>query len=91
MTFTQDGREATVNSDKNDVAFLGEMRIGGGLLCSRTNWRGTLAYRAIGISGVALAPDQIKPEYSNWADTARINADGSIIIHGVQAGIECNF
>ncbi len=90
VTFTQDGREATVNSDKNDVAFLGEMRIGGGYLFSN-NWRGTIAYRAIGISGVALAPDQIKPEYSNWADTARINADGSIIIHGVQAGIECNF
>ena len=53
------------------------------------HWRGILAYRAIGISGVGLATDQIKPEYSNWADTARINSDGSIIIHGVQAGIEC--
>jgi hypothetical protein len=90
VIFTQDGREATVNSSKDDVAFLGEMRLGGGYLFSN-HWRGTLAYRAIGIGGVALAPDQIKPEYSNWADTARINADGSIIIHGVQAGIECNY
>jgi len=90
VTFTQEGREATVNSKKDDVAFLGEMRIGGGYLFSN-NWRGIIAYRAIGISGVALAPDQIKPTYDNFADTARINADGSIIIHGVQAGIECNF
>jgi len=90
VTFSQDGREATVNSTKDDVAFLGEMRIGGGYLFSN-NWRGTIAYRAIGISGVALAPDQIKPEYSNWADTARVDADGSIIVHGVQVGIECNY
>ena len=89
-TFVQDGREATVMSSKNDVAFLGEMRLGGGFLVT-SHWRATLAYRAIAISGVGLAPDQIKPEYSNWTDTARINADGSIIIHGVQAGIECNF
>ena len=39
----------------------------------------------------ASAPDQIRPEYNSWTDTARINADGSIFIHGVQAGIECSF
>jgi hypothetical protein len=89
-TFAQDGRNATVFSSKDDVAFLGEMRLGGGFLVT-SHWRATLAYRAIAISGVGLAPDQIKPEYNNWTDTARINADSSIIIHGVQAGIECNF
>lgn len=86
--FTQDGRNADVNSHKDTVAFLGEIRAGGGY--SFTNhWRGILAYRAIGISGVGLATEQIKPEYSNWADTARIDSSGSIIIHGIQAGIEC--
>ncbi len=89
-TFTQEGREANVNSSKDDIAFLGEMRLGGGYLFT-PNWRGTLAYRAIGISGVGLAPNQIKPEYDNWADTARIDATGGIIIHGIQAGIECNY
>ena len=89
-TFAQDGREFSVNSSKNDVAFLGEMRVGGGFLITQS-WRAVLAYRAVAISGVALAPDQIRPEYNSWTDTARINADGSILIHGVQAGIECNF
>jgi hypothetical protein len=88
--FTQDGREADVNSTKNDVAFLGEMRIGGGYLFT-PNWRGIIAYRAVALSGVALAPYQIKPEYGNWDQTARIDADGSLIVHGIQAGIECNY
>jgi hypothetical protein len=89
-TFAQDGRGAVVNSNKDDVAFLGEMRLGGGYLIS-PRWRGILAYRAIAVSGVALAPDQINSEYNSWTDAARINADGSLIIHGVQAGIECNY
>lgn len=89
-TFTQDGREVDVNSSKNEVAFLGEMRLGGGYLFT-PNWRGILAYRVIAASGVALAPYQIKPDYSSWADTARIDADGSLIVHGIQAGFECNY
>jgi hypothetical protein len=88
--FSQDGREANVNSSKNDLAFLGEMRIGGGYLFT-PNWRGIIAYRAVALSGVALAPYQIKPEYGNWDQTARIDADGSLIVHGIQAGIECNY
>jgi len=88
--FTQDGRNATVLASTNAVAFLGEMRLGGGYLFTQ-HLRGILAYRAIAISGVGLAPDQIKPEYSNWADTALIDTDGSIIIHGIQAGFECNY
>jgi hypothetical protein len=89
-TYAQDGREAVVNSSKNDIAFLGEMRIGGGYLFT-PNWRGILAYRAIAVSGVALSPDQIKPEYGSWANTALIDADGSLIVHGIQAGFECNY
>jgi hypothetical protein len=86
--FAQDGRDANVNSDKDSVAFLGEMRLGGGYQFA-AHWRATLAYRAIGITGVALSQDQIQPQYINWADTARIHSDGSIVIHGIQAGVEC--
>lgn len=89
-TFTQDGRDAVVNSTKNEVAFLGEMRLGGGYLIT-PNWRGVLAYRAIAVSGVALAPDQIKSDYSSWANTALIDSTGSLVVHGIQAGVECNY
>jgi hypothetical protein len=87
VVFSQDGREATVVSKKNDVAFLGEMRLGGAYNFTN-HCRGVLAYRAIAISGLALSQEQIKPEYSNWTDTANIDADSSIIIHGVQTGVE---
>jgi hypothetical protein len=79
-----------VNSSKNDVAFLGEMRLGGGYLIT-PHWRGTLAYRVICVGGIAQTVDQIKPAYTNAADTARINSDGSMLIHGIQAGFEFNY
>jgi hypothetical protein len=89
-TYIEEGRDATVRSSKDDIAFLGELRLGGAYDIS-CHWRAVLAYRAVAIAGVALATDQIKPEMSNWAETARIDSNGSIIIHGVQAGFECRY
>ena len=66
------------------------MRFGGAYNLS-CNWRAVLAYRAVAISGVALASSQINPEMSNWAESSRIDSNGSIIIHGVQAGLECRY
>jgi hypothetical protein len=88
--FTEEAREARVRSNKDEVAFMGEMLLGGSYDIS-CNWRGVLAYRAVAISGLALSTDQIRPEYSNWANTAWIDANGSMIIHGVQAGVECRY
>jgi hypothetical protein len=88
--FAETGEDASVDSSKDDVAFLGEVRLGGSYDIS-SNWRAVLAYRAVGISGVALSNEQIRPEYTNWTDVARIDSDGSIIIHGVQAGLECKY
>jgi hypothetical protein len=87
---TQSGREATINNDKNDIAFLGELRLGGAYDLS-CNWRAVLAYRAVAISGVALATEQVNPEMSNWAESSRIDSNGSVIIHGLQAGVECRY
>ena len=88
--FIQEAREARVNSTKDDLSFLGEMRLGGSYDIS-CNWRAVLAYRAVAITGVGLASNQIGSEMSNWAEASRINSDGSIIIHGVQAGVECRY
>jgi hypothetical protein len=89
-TGIQNGEEAVIDNDKDDIAFLGEMRLGGSYDIS-CNWRAVLAYRAVAISGVALATEQINPEMSNWAESSRIDSNGSIIIHGVQAGVECRY
>jgi hypothetical protein len=88
--FVEEARDATVRSEKDDIAFLGEMRLGGAYDLS-CHWRAVLAYRAVAISGVALSTEQIKPEMSNWAEAARIDSNGSAVIHGVQAGVECKY
>jgi hypothetical protein len=42
------GRDATYRSNKDDLAFLGELRLGGSYDLS-CNWRAVLAYRAVAV------------------------------------------
>lgn len=88
--FDATGEGMSVHSTKDDVAMLGELRVGGAYNIS-CNWRAVLAYRAVGMTGVALSTDQLRDEYSSWANTARIDSDGSMIIHGLQVGAECKY
>ncbi len=90
VTWVNSGNEASVSSNKDDVSFLGELRLGGAydFTC---NWRGVLAYRALAVTGVALSGDQIPQDFSNSAQVGLISSDGSIIIHGIQAGVECRY
>jgi hypothetical protein len=89
-TWTQSGEDATVRSDKDDVAFVGEILVGGSYDFS-CHWRGILAYRAVAVSGVALSVDQMPESFANEQQVALIDSDGSIIIHGVLAGAECRY
>jgi hypothetical protein len=89
-TEIQSGREMTINADKDDVAFLGELLVGGSYAFN-CNWRGVVAYRAIGITGVALSSDQMPENFSTLDHVALVDANGSIIIHGVQVGVECRY
>jgi hypothetical protein len=84
------GGDAAVESDKDDIAFVGEMRLGGSydFTC---HWRGVIAYRAVGLSGVALSVDQMDNDFANEEELALIDSDGSVVIHGVQVGAECRY
>jgi hypothetical protein len=90
VRFVNSGESMTVRSKKDDVAFLGELRVGGSydFTC---HWRGVLAYRAIGLSGIATSVGQIPDNFSDRADVAQINSDNSMIVHGVQVGAECRY
>ena len=90
VQFAEEARAASARSTKDDIAFLGEMRLGGAydFTC---HWRGVIAYRALAAAGLALSDEQIRPEYSNWANMARIDSNGSMIIHGLQVGVECSY
>ena len=80
-----------MNSSKNDVAFLGEMRLGGGYLFTPQ-----LA-RHPGLPGDRASPAwpwlriRSSPTTATGPTPPSIDADGSLIVHGIQAGIECNY
>ena len=83
---TVNGTDYNFSDAKNDIAMLGEIDLGVSRLmsqCSRIN----LGYRAIGVSGVALAPDQ----YSNFNAVTPIRdvqSNGSLLLHGAYFGFE---
>ncbi len=79
-----------VKSNKNSVAFLGELRVGTAydITC---NWRAVVAYRAVAITGLATSFDQMPNDYSDSAYVGIIDSDNSMIIHGIQTGVECRY
>ena len=89
-TWAQSGEDAVVRAKKDDVAFVGEMLLGTSYQFT-CNWRGTLAYRAVALSGVALSVDQIPQDFANEAQVALIDSNGSLVIHGLQIGAECRY
>lgn len=88
--FTQDGSNFNVRSSKDAVAFLGELRIGTSydFTC---HWRGVIAYRAVAISGLATADEQLQNIHTDRYTVGLIDSDNSVIIHGVQVGAECRY
>ena len=53
-----------------------------------------LGYQALWLSGVALAPGQIQKTYKTGPVSVTalgVNADSSVLFHGVTAGLEYSF
>ena len=85
-TVGQPGPDFDFVDAKNDVSFLGEFDLGVSRLMSRGS-RLNIGYRAIGVSGLALAPDQ----FSNFAAEPAIRdvrTNGSLLLHGAYFGFE---
>ena len=88
--FTQDGSNFDVRSSKDSVAFLGELRVGTTYDFS-CHWRGVIAYRAIALTGVATADEQLQNNYADRYSVGIIDSDNSMIVHGAQVGAECRY
>ena len=84
------GRRFDIRSTKNDVALLGELRVGLDYQFTST-WRLTGGYRAVGLSGVALPTAQMPRNFADIDGVGQIDSTGSLIVHGFLAGLECNF
>ena len=76
--------------EDDELAFIGELRVGGSYQYG-CNWRFYGGYRLLGLSGVALAFDQITPALITPTQSAYVDSDGSVILHGLQAGVECTY
>ncbi len=87
VTWVGSTNEVRVRSRKTDVSFLGELRAGLGYQIS-CNCRLTAAYRVIGVTGVALAGEQIPGNWSSSEYVGIIDSNDSLVLHGIQWGAE---
>lgn len=90
VRFAGSGDTFSVRTNKDAVAFLGELRSGVSydFTC---HCRGVLAYRAVALSGVATSVGQIPGNFANIDDVRDINSDNSLIVHGLQTGCEFRY
>ncbi len=84
------GTAWNLSANKNDFSFLAEMNAGIEYQIS-CRWKATAGYRAVAVTGVALAGEQIHPDLRAINDALDIDSNGSLILHGVYLGAEYNF
>lgn len=84
------GRDLDYMDTKNDAAMLGQFDLG--LIYHVSNSaRVRLGYRALGISGVALAADQIPYDFTDGTRMSTAQTNGSLLLHGLYFGSEFCF
>jgi len=91
VRFIENGEDFDVMASKTDVAMMGEVRLGASYqaTCRLRLYGG---WRAIGVSGIALATDQAPSSFISAAQLANyVNSNGSLILHGLQTGLEWNY
>jgi hypothetical protein len=84
------GIDFYVQNTKNDVAFLGEAKLGLSWQFSNC-WSAKLGYRAVAVTGVALPTNQIYPDLRGIQDVRRVDSNGSLILHGGFSRLEYRF
>ncbi|MEM8947114.1 MAG: hypothetical protein AAGD11_18215 [Planctomycetota bacterium] len=75
--------------EDDSVSVLGELRVGGSYQYS-CHCRFFGGYRLLGLTGLALAPDQALNQsvYSSANQVSYVDGNGSIFLHGLQGGVE---
>ena len=76
--------------EDDDIALMGELRAGGSYQCT-CHCRVYGGYRLFGLSGAALAFDQISAQHISANQIQYVDSDGSIFLHGLQAGVEWTY
>ena len=84
------GREYDYGDEKNEVAIIGELEAGVTYQIGRRA-RLRAGYRALGISGVGLAADQIPVDFRRTERAQSVNSNGSLLLGGGFLGGEFCF
>lgn len=80
-----------IDSTEDNVSVVGEIRLGLSYQCHR-NWRIYSGWRLLGVTGVAVAVDQIPGGvYTTPQEVGFINGEGSFLLHGLQSGLEYTY
>ena len=91
IRYASTGEAFDANASKTDVAMLGELRLGASyqMTCRCRLYGG---WRAMGLTGVALATNQAPNQWLTASQgTSYVNSSGSMILHGLQTGVEWNY
>ena len=91
VRYASSGDVFDANASKTDVAMLGELRLGASyqMTCNCRLYGG---WRAMGLTGVALATNQAPNQWLTASQgTSYVNSSGSMILHGLQTGVEWNY
>jgi hypothetical protein len=84
------GMDFDVSSNENEVAFLGELDLALAVYFT-PRLIGTVGYRIVGVSGIAVPVDQIPRNFAGIQDVQDIDTNGSFRLHGLHAGVEYSF
>jgi len=91
VRYASSGDVFDANASKTDVAMLGELRLGASyqMTCNCRLYGG---WRAMGLTGVALATNQNPNQWLTAGQgSSYVNSSGSMILHGLQTGVEWNY
>lgn len=75
-----------IGSDKTLASFVGELDLGLTYRFS-PSWSAVLGYRALVVSGVAFATDQVPTHFADLPGVDDIDCNGHLILHGAHAGV----
>ena len=84
------GQDFFFEGEKDDVSVLGEFNVG---LIYQFNDKGrfNIGYRGLGISGIALAVDQIPTSFIDSDELNRVSSNGDLQLHGGYAGFQFSY
>lgn len=84
------GHAYRVSGGTMDLAFIGQLDLGTRWQVSN-RWSINAGYRIVGLSGLALATQQVPQDFSNIGIASHVNNNGSTILNGAYIGATLNF